>query len=89
MQLQKQQFKEAQGGFVQILNVHMSHWISVSNIGCGANAINVYDSAYATLDKKNCSFWRPKGDYVIIKMINIQRQINGCDMWCVCYCGRH
>ena len=50
MQLQKQQFKEAQGGFVQILNVHKSHWISVSNVGCEANAINVYDSAYATLD---------------------------------------
>jgi len=47
---QKQQFKEVQGEFVQILNVQKSHWISVSNIGCGANAINVYDSAYATLD---------------------------------------
>jgi len=48
MQLQKQQFKEVQRGIVQILNVHKSHWISVSNVGREANAINVYDSAYAT-----------------------------------------
>ena len=52
MQLQKQHFKEVQGGFVQILNVHKSHWISVSNVGREANAINIHDSTYATLDKK-------------------------------------
>ena len=38
---QKQQFKEVQGEFIQILNVHKSHWICVSNIGCEANIINV------------------------------------------------
>ena len=80
---QKQQFKKVQGEFVQILNVYKSHWICVSNIGCEANTINVYDSAYATLDLDTkmqiCSFWRPKGDYVTINMVNIQTQPNGCD----------
>ena len=62
--------------FLQILNVYKSHWISVSNIDCGGNTINVYDSAYATLDLDTkmqiCSIWRPKGDYVTINMMNIQ-----------------
>ena len=41
-------------------------WISISKIGCEANTINDYDSAYANsdLDTKMqiCSFWRPMGD---------------------------
>ena len=42
---QKQQFKEVQGQFVHILNAYKSRWICVSNTGCEANTINVYDSA--------------------------------------------
>ena len=78
---------EVQWEFLQILNVYKSHWISVSNIGCEANAINVYDSAYTTLDldakMQICSFWRPKGDYVTINMMNIQTQPIGPTVVCL------
>ena len=32
------------GEFVQIVNVRGNHWITVSNIGCQLNHLNVYDS---------------------------------------------
>lgn len=43
-------FKHLTGKYVQLFNVHRSHWITVSNIRCEADTVNVYDSACAWLD---------------------------------------
>ena len=32
--------------FVQILNVHNSHWSVISNIGCKDGVVNYYDTMY-------------------------------------------
>ena len=32
------------GEFVQVLNIRGSHWLTISNIGCKPNLINIYDS---------------------------------------------
>jgi len=75
-------FKHLTGKFVQVLNVHRSHWITVSNIGCEADTVNVYDGAYAWLDldtkKQLCAVIR-LSKYLIANMINIQHQSNGSD----------
>ena len=33
--------------FVQILHVRGNHWLTVSNIGCLSDQVNVFDSLYA------------------------------------------
>ena len=43
-------FKTVQGRFIQILNVQKSHWIVVSDVGCEAGVVNIYDSAYDFFD---------------------------------------
>jgi len=78
------QFKTVSGHFVQILNVmHGSHWITVSNVNCDSNIINVYDSAYAYIDMDTkhqiCSLVRPACDILTLRMPNIQRQPNSFD----------
>ena len=37
--------------FIQILNVNQSHWLTVSNIGCGSSSIKVYNSLGGRLPK--------------------------------------
>ena len=77
-------FKTVSGHFVQILNVmHGSHWITVSNINCDSDTVNVYDSAYAFIDMdmklQICSFIRPSCDVLTLRMPNIQHQPNSFD----------
>ena len=77
-------FKTVSGHFVQILNVmHGSHWITVSNINCDSDTVNVYDSAYALIDMDTklqiCSFIRPSCDVLTLRMPNIQHQPNSFD----------
>lgn len=60
-------FKTVSGRFIQILNVmHGSHWITVSNVHCVPEAVNVYDSAYTFIDMdakmQICSFLKPACD---------------------------
>ena len=43
------QFQQ-EGKFVQVLHVSNSHWITISNIGCGSDSVNVFDSAYAFIN---------------------------------------
>lgn len=76
-------FKAVRGTFIQILNVHRSHWIVVSNVGCDSGVLNVFDSAYnyLDLDTKNqiCSMWRPSMDSVELRLVNVQQQPNSSD----------
>ena len=37
-------FAIKKGEFVQVINVHHCHWITVSTIGCPKGQVNVYDS---------------------------------------------
>ena len=77
-------FKKVSGHFIQILNVMCgSHWITVSNVNCEPNTVNVYDSAYAYIDSDTklqiCSLLRPICDVLKLRMPNIQRQPNSFD----------
>ena len=52
-------FDVPKGEFVLILNVDSNHWCVVSNVGCEAGAVNVYDTmknsvADATVHNYNC-----------------------------------
>ena len=56
-----------------------SHWIVVSNVNCEPSTVDVYDSAYAYIDndtKQICSFFRPVGDVLKLRMPNTQCQLN-------------
>lgn len=44
--------KKVEGRFIQILNVHKSHWIVVSDVGCELGVVNIFDSAYSLDTKK-------------------------------------
>ena len=62
--------------FVQILHVHRSHWITVTNIGCvNDSSIMVYDSAFSSLSLDTmlqiCSLVRPSANKLTFKMANI------------------
>lgn len=50
--------KAPKAQFVQILNVHGNHWLTVSNIQCNSNTINIFDSLKSsqleTSDNFNC-----------------------------------
>ena len=76
-------FQQEGGKFVQVLHVSNSHWITISNIGCGSDSVNVFDSAYAFIDmdgkKQVCSLMKPSGDILIMDFVNIQHQGNGSD----------
>ena len=37
------------GGFVQVLNIHESHWITVSTMSCQQSTIKEYDSFHGCL----------------------------------------
>lgn len=37
-------FDIQRSGFIQILNVYGSHWVTISNIGCPTGTVNLYDS---------------------------------------------
>ena len=56
-----------------------SHWIAVSNVNCEPSTVDVHDSAYVYIDsdtKQICSFFRPVGDVLKLRMPNTQCQPN-------------
>ena len=82
-------FRQVSGRFIQVLNVHnKSHWIVVSNVGCEAGVVNIFDSAYNFLDlnmkKQICSLWQPSFNEVELRLVNIQHQPNGSDCAIAC-----
>ena len=42
---------KGQKDFVQVINVNTNHWVTVTNIGCYENSIDVYDSLSLDLNK--------------------------------------
>ena len=76
-------FQCVTGKFVQVLNVNKSHWVTVSNVDCETDTVDVYDSAYSWLNldskKQICSLVRPSSKLLQIRMVNIQRQGNSSD----------
>ena len=77
--------------FVQILHVHNSHWITVSNssFGCGSTShfgdcVKIYDSANPsnvslTVQNTICSIMKPKSSTLTFEVVNVQSQMNTYD----------
>lgn len=75
--------------FIQILHVHNSHWICVSNVcvkeqGSLTDCVHVYDSAVplkvALKTKQDvCSFYKCPSDTLTFDVMNIQAQTNSHD----------
>lgn len=66
--------------FVQILNVHSNHWLTVSNIQCQNNTIQVFDSMDSKLetsDKFNCQvavLLNSQSSAVTVECVKIKQQ---------------
>ena len=77
--------------FVQILHVHNSHWITVSNssFGCGSTShfgdcVKIYDSANPsnvslTVQNTICSIMKPMSSTLTFEVVNVQSQMNTYD----------
>ena len=88
--------------FVQILHVHNTHWITVSNssFGCGSTShfedcVKIYDSASPsnvslTLQNTICSIMKPKFSMLTFEVVNVQSQMNSydCGVFCYSVCNR-
>ena len=66
--------------FVQVIHVKDTHWLTVSNVGCDASTVTIYDSLPATvgdrLQKHVCHFWKCEGKQATFQVANIRRQPN-------------
>ena len=77
--------------FVQILHVNMNHWITVSNINCPTNCVNIYDSLYnyITLQTKKqiCSFIRSDQNILQFRMADVESQKDGisCGLYAIAF----
>ena len=63
--------------FIQILNKGGNHWITISNLGCVENEVNVYDSLdIGNLPDLNaiCDLLRSKSSQVIVNSMNVCQQ---------------
>ena len=67
--------------FVQILNVHSSHWTTVSNIKCNDNSIKTYDSLNSSRleasGKFNCqvaALLNCQSSAIKVENVNIKKQ---------------
>ena len=79
----------ARAGFIQILHVHDSHWITTSNVnakdqGVYTDCIHVYDSAMPLkvnprIKQVVCSFYKCPSDTLRFEIMNIQVQNNSYD----------
>ena len=71
------------GNYIQILNVHRNHWITVSNINCFDGEINIYDSMAPGLDynAKRSIAWMMyhPGPYITLQWPQIHKQDGGDD----------
>lgn len=72
------------GEFVQIINVRGSHWITISNIGCLQNHINVYDSipygdVSLRVKQQICALVFSNAKEIILHFPNVQSQKGGID----------
>lgn len=82
---QSMSFEIQQGEFIQVLHDGHGHWLVVSgHIGeDGSQEIHVYDSMYPTVGtytkKQIASIISSNEKEIKLKMINVQKQLGGCD----------
>jgi hypothetical protein len=77
-------YTKPQGQFIQIVNVKGQHWITLSNIGCRAGTVRVYDSWKRSLhtDTKAAILATVNSDgsdKIIVDVSQFQRQRNESD----------
>lgn len=79
--------------FVQILNVHGNHWLTVSNLKCKENTIKIYDSLNSqleTCDKFNCqvaSMMDCQSSSINVKVMSMmsQKGSSDCGLFAIAY----
>lgn len=71
------------GEFVQLVNVHGSHWVAVSTVGCPPSAINVYDSLHGRLpehaQKLVADIMQSRERAIEVRYVDVQWQSGACD----------
>jgi len=71
--------------FIQILHVYGSHWLTISNIGCPAGSINVYDSLpncalYSNMKRQIATIlFLADQKMITVNFVDVQIQGNGSD----------
>ena len=66
--------------------LEISHWCTISNVGCNDGVVNVYDSLYPSVSSDTirliASLVYSSASQLIIQMMDVGRQCNGSD-WCI------
>ena len=67
--------------FVQVLNVSINHWVTVSTISCPPGVINVYDSMHleTSTSLKKPDMMHSDKKAISIRTVHIQQQMGGSD----------
>ena len=69
--------------FVQILNVGQSHWITVSNVGCGPGRVKVFDSGGKYITHRNreetATILLTEENTITVEFMNVQHQFGVID----------
>ena len=69
--------------FVQILNKSNSHWLTISNIGCGPGEVNIFDSGVKSssyrLKKQIASILFTEENTITLRYMNVQHQVGTSD----------
>ena len=77
-------FEEEDGNFVQILNIHDTHWICVTNVDSKSNEVKVYDSMCTgdiPMNTKEvvASLVRLSQTYIFLTFPDVQQQVGSSD----------
>lgn len=77
-------FEVQRGEFVQVLNVHSSHWITVSNLFCPPGVINIYDSMpncelHSSTKRQIASILMTNEKSIEVQFVNMQIQSGASD----------
>ena len=77
-------FEEEDGTFVQILNIHDTHWICVTNVDSKSNEVKVYDSMCTgdiPMNTKEvvASLVRLSQTYIFLTFPDVQQQVGSSD----------
>ncbi len=77
--------------FVQVLNDHGNHWITVSTIGCEASSINVFDSLHGKLsphtERLVADILQSQDRAIRVNYIDVQWQsgVNDCGLFALAF----
>ena len=77
-------FEEEDGNFVQILNIHDTHWICVTNVDSKSNEVKLYDSMCTgdiPMNTKEvvASLVRLSQTYIFLTFPDVQQQVGSSD----------